>query len=468
MKRLSLIYLLVLCLTACTLSKQDAEPLHKAARIFPDYAGVVFPINMAAPTFALKDSSENLESVQAVFSAGKENVVVGSEGDDGICISSDDWKGLVSASHHINVRLQGEKNGKWVEYDPFEITISEDSIDNTLVYRLIEPGYEVWNEMGIYQRDIECYDEEPILTNEQTDKGCMNCHSFCNYNPERMMLHLRLNYAGTYVKNGSEVFRKLSTPKSLVYPSWHRSGKFIAFSQNDTKQMFHTTDRNRIEVFDFSSDIVVYDMETDSLISSPFLSSKDKFVTFPNWSADGKTLYFCSADSVKMPDDYDKAHYSLCSISFDEDKSRLGDTVKVIYDARMNQKSVSFPRCSPDGKLLVFTLSDYGNFSIWHRESRLMQVSLEGANVVGIKPMLPEFRASYHAWSSNSRWMVIASRQDDGLYTRPYLIHVNAKGEVSKPFLLPQADASYYLRKMKSYNIPEFVKGKVSVDLRLR
>ena len=88
----------------------------------------------------------------------------------------------------------------------------------------------------------------------------MNCHSFCNYNPEQVMIHLRKNYPGTYVGSPGATLRKLVSPKSLVYPSWHPGGRFIAFSQNDTKQMFHTTDRNRIEVFDFSSDIVVYDL----------------------------------------------------------------------------------------------------------------------------------------------------------------------------------------------------------------
>lgn len=426
------------------------------------------PRNMAPPTFALKDSSENLESVQAVFVSGDETAVVGSDEEDGICISADNWKRLVAASHRITVSIQGKKNGKWVEYNPFEMKISQDSIDNTLVYRLIEPGYEVWNEMGIYQRNLENYDEEALITNAQTDKGCMNCHSFCQYNPNKMMFHLRLNYGGTYVKNGGESFRKLDSPTSLVYPSWHPSSRFIAFSQNNTKQMFHTTDRNRIEVFDFSSDIVLYDLEADTLITSPLLSSKKQFETFPSWSADGKTLYFCSADSVKIPDDYDKVHYSLCSISFDAEKKHFGDSVRVLYDARKSEKSVSFPRCSPDGNVLVFTLSDYGNFSIWHKEARLMLLPLSGDSQNQVVPMLPHLRASYHSWSKNSRWMVIASRQDDGLYTRPYIVYIDADGKVSKPFLLPQSDASYYQRKMKSYNIPEFVDGKVKVDLSLK
>ena len=466
MNRLLLITLILTGITACTLSRQEAEPLHKSAVIYPDYAGTTLPVNISAPTFALKDSTISFESLQAVFVSGSETCVIGNDTEEeGFCIPQSDWRRLVAASGKITVTIQGERDGKWVEYDPFEITISPDSIDKMVVYRLIEPGYQVWNEMGIYQRSAETYDEQAIITNRETEGGCMNCHSFCNYDPEKVMFHLRLSMAGTYMKHGKSPLRKLVTPKSLVYPSWHTTGKYIAFSQNKTKQMFHTTDRNRIEVFDYSSDVVVYDLEADTLICSPLLMSRTHFETFPSWSADGRTLYFCRADSVLIPDDYDKVRYSLCSISFDAEKKRFGDSITVIYDAQQHQKSVSFPRCSPDGKYLVFTLSDYGNFSIWHREARLMMIPAKPADMAEPVSILPHFRASYHSWSSNSRWMVMASRQDDGLYTRPYIIHVDANGKVTKPFLLPQSDASYYLRKMQSYNLPEFVGGKVTVNL---
>ena len=37
-------------------------------------------------------------------------------------------------------------------------------------------------------------------------------------------------------------------------------------------------------------------------------------------------------------------------------------------------------------------------------------------------------------------------------------------GKASKPFLLPQDDADYYARLMKSFNIPEFVKGEITMS----
>jgi len=73
---------------------------------------------------------------------------------------------------------------------------------------------------------------------------------------------------------------------------------------------------------------------------------------------------------------------------------------------------------------------------------------------------------SYHSWSSNSRWIIFSSRRIDGLYTRPYFAYIDEEGNASKPFLLPQKDTDYYHRFMKSYNIPEFITGKVSSKIR--
>ena len=71
---------------------------------------------------------------------------------------------------------------------------------------------------------------------------------------------------------------------------------------------------------------------------------------------------------------------------------------------------------------------------------------------------------SYHSWSSNSKWVVFSSRRLDGLYTRPFIAHVGEGGVLSKPFVLPQKSTDYYTFLTKSYNIPEFVKGKVKTD----
>ena len=91
--------------------------------------------------------------------------------------------------------------------------------------------------MGIYQRNLTSYEEKAIIENSQTDHNCMNCHSFPMQNPDKMVLHMRAVHGGTYVIDGSEI-EKLEGKvddeiPSLVYPSWHPSGEFVAFCDGD-------------------------------------------------------------------------------------------------------------------------------------------------------------------------------------------------------------------------------------------
>lgn len=447
-------------LTACSSEIKVDHFMESLPPIYPDYTEVTVPPNIAPLNFTMPDSC-GISDLHAVFNAGETQVNV-SDRNGQLRMGASDWKKLLASAigSSISVRLQANKQGKWVEYAPFNIYVATEKTDPYIAYRLIEPGYEIWNEMGIYQRCLENYTETAILTNKMTNYGCMNCHSFCLQNPYRMLFHLRIDYSGTYILENGQV-EKLPAETPLVYPYWHPSGDFIAFSTNTTKQMFHTTDKNRVEVMDFASNIVVYDLKKQQIITSPRLSSPESFETFPTFSPDGKTLYFCSSDSVAMPDNYQSVKYNLCAISFDPDSRSFGSQVDTLYNVQKDNGSVSFPRISPDGKWLMFTRSSYGNFSIWHKEADLYLVDLKTKAVHSLSTLNSDDVESYHSWSSNSRWVIFSSRRIDGLYTRPFIAYMDINGNAHKPFLLPQKATDYYTSLMKSYNIPEFITGKV-------
>lgn len=78
-------------------------------------------------------------------------------------------------------------------------------------------------------------------------------------------------------------------------------------------------------------------------MTSPLLSSEGAFETFPTFSPDGNTLYFCSAKVRTMPKEYDQVRYDLCSVSFDPATRRFGTVVDTLYKASEIDKSVSFP-----------------------------------------------------------------------------------------------------------------------------
>ena len=362
-----------------------------------------------------------------------------------------------------------EKDGMWKSYLPFPIYIKKEPIDSHLAYRLIAPGYQVWSTMGIYQRSLNDFNQQAIVTNRLFPGACMNCHSFRQNDPKHMMIHLRMPGGGT-ILNIEENLTKLNTKteetmSNFQYPYWHPGGNYIAYSINKTAQSFHSASENRIEVFDSSSDVIVYDIQRNTILSSPLLKSEEWFETFPTFSPDGNYLYYCTAQAKKMPEDYDLVKYNLCRIAFNPIDGTFGTQADTLVSVKESLKSVSFPRISPNGKFLMFTLSDYGNFSIWHKEADLYLLNLENGITRKMNEINSDDVESYHSWASGSQWFVFSSRRIDGLYTRPYFSFLNNDGIATKPFLLPQKNPDFYMNTFYSFNIPEFIAGKVSLNL---
>ena len=444
-----------------------SNQLSESPNIFPDYKDITIPYNIAPMNFSYLGDEE---CALFVSEAESETCI---KGKDGLfSFPKSFWKGLTERNKgkSITLKVAVKRDNKWIAFAPFNIDIANEPIDPYLSYRLIPPGYEGWKKMGIYQRCLESYEQTAIYENKLTNYNCVNCHSYCNNSPDTMMFHSRLEFDGTVlVKNGT--IRKLNTKAEssispFVYPAWHPSGDYIAFSLNKTKQNFHSQNPNRIEVYDLESDVMVYDIKNNQVLSNSLLKSNTAFETFPTFSPDGRKLYFCSAQAVdSSPFNYKDVKYSLCSIDFDPDKASLGNKVDTLFDSAKYDKSVSFPRVSPNGRFLAITVHGYGNFSIWHKDADIYMIDLLNNEVTPLSEINSDDVDSYHSWSSNGKWMTFSSRRIDGLYTRPFFTYVNDEGKASKPFLLPQKDPlKYYKSLMVSYNIPELTKGAVCTN----
>ena len=322
--------------------------------------------------------------------------------------------------------------------------------------------------MGIYERSLADYKEKALIENTQFD-GCVNCHAYNRGDPENYSLHIRGQHGATLLNiDGQMQAYNTKTDSTLgfcVYPYWHPDGNHIAYSSNNTRQGFHVLADKLIEVFDLDSDLQVYDVRANTLISAASIKKTEVWETFPAFSADGKTLYFCAATPRPIPAETDQIRYNLCSVSFDPVTGCIGSEIDTLVFAEGLGKSVSFPKPSYDGKFLVYTLSDYGNFSIWHHEADLWILDLATGESRPMSKANSADTESYHSWSSNSRWMMFSSRRDDGLYTRLYFTHIDENGQESKPFMLPQKHPLHYYSYMnRSYNVPEFVTGPVDMD----
>ncbi|MCF0190019.1 MAG: PD40 domain-containing protein [Marinilabiliaceae bacterium] len=476
--RKTLIYIplfLMTILSACSERVDNAKSEATLPEIFPEYVGVTIPVGIAPLNFCMADRSVRI--VDAVVTDSHGNKLHG-QGVETTGFDIDEWHKLLeqNAGDSIVVNVSAKYDDGWHSYKPFSIYVSRDEMDYGVVYRRLEPGYEVYSKMGIYERDLSTFDETALIENTQFS-GCVNCHSFNRCSPTNMSLHIRGKHGATLLRLDGNMAAyntaKSGNLGSCVYPYWHPDGRFIIYSTNVTQQVFHVCDSNRIEVYDQASDLLLYDTEKNELTKCPLIAKDSIMETFPAFSADGKKLFFVQA--TELPADsreLQQIRYNLCSISFDTATGTFGDKVDTLFMAETLNQSVTMPRPSYDGRFLMFTLADYGQFPIWHHEADLymvpigdLQKPIDDIEQYRMRAVNSDDTESFHNWSSNSRWIVFSSRRDDGLFTRLYFSHIDEEGNDSKPFLLPQANPRrYYDELFMSYNVPDFVTTEVNFD----
>ena len=440
-------------LTSCTPTPKDVVMQDELPPIYPDYCDVTIPENIAPLNFLLRADCEAIE-VKAV------DLTLNASGNEAV-FDIDDWKALMqqSADKEVEVTVTALINGTWQQYRSFKWQVVSDKVDPYLTYRLIEPDYEIWNHVQIQQRCVENFDVNALGHYEQLENRCMNCHTYANQDPNLSMMYVR-GPGGGAILNRNGVLSKLNIPGS-VYFGFSPTGRYITYSTQKIIPAFHSLASKRLEVYDAASNVFVADMQEYRVISSPLLSDSLKFETFPTFSPDGKYIYYCSADTVSLPQDIKNLQYSLVRIPFDESTGTIGTQVDTLF----SERSVCHPRLSPDGRFVLYTVADYGTFPIWHPEADLQMINLQTGAIDSLSMVNSEKSDTYHSWSSNSRWFVFASKRDDGLYGKPYFCYVDKDGKAHKPFCLPQEHPTFYDNNLKSFNAPELGKGKVPFDV---
>lgn len=467
--RLLVLFYSIFFLTNCTtspydnVSKMDREPV-----IEPDYSGVTIPPNIAPMNFKINEKGISFKVI-ATASNGRQISIKSS--DAIISFSKKSWKKLLEnvSGGDITIEVYSENEKKeFIKYNPFQLYVASEPIDPYLSYRLLYPGYETWFQIKIIQRNIENFSEASLVENQLIDNNCINCHSFNQNNPEEFLLHIRGSLGGTYFVNGKKIIKTNLKTQDMefgaVYPAWHPSGRFVAFSSNNVIQTFHAIQDKNIEVFDLSSSLILYDTRNNEMLYPEKDDTVKYMETYPEWSPDGKYLYYCRAKQFIEGSDFKNIKYELVRRAFDQASRSFGRT-ELVFDARAINRSVSFPRISPDGRYLVFTLHDYGTFSIWHKEADLYMLDLQSGNLTQMSINSNETE-SYHSWSSNSKWLVFSSKRTDGLAARPYFAYIGSSDKTGKPFVLPQKDPTLYDRMLQTFNKPEFVTGKINLGPR--
>lgn len=149
-------------------------------------------------------------------------------------------------------------------------------------------------------------------------------------------------------------------------------------------------------------------------------------------------------------------------ISYDVQTDTWGEVEPVLLAGKLGQ-SIAHPKLSPDGKYVLFCMSEYSYFPLYMPDSDLYLLETDTLEFHKPDKINSDRAESYHCWSSNGRWVVFSSKRQDGQSTHPYFSYFDSNGNFSKPFLLPQEDPEYQQSRVIVYNIPELVKGPVKI-----
>lgn len=487
MKRYNIILLLMAALLATLPAgcrhgdpKPTADNAPDAATdetpMFPDYGdSLVLPPNIAPLNFSVQ------EPIRLHLSCGEETLL-DKHYRRQVRFSPKAWRRFLRTAREQQQPLRLELSTAGRHYAPLRWFVAEDSIDPYLVYRLVAPGDGVYNTLGIYQRRLSDFQVTALTLNTVSDKNCMNCHTFRNGEADEMIIHWRFPSEGSLLQTPSGPRKIALSPEAtrlgirLIYPAYHPQGRYIAFSTNLLVGIGgYDVHRRFFNSIDSLSHIVLYDIEANRLFTTPALWNPEAEYTYPAWSPDGGYLYFCHApkeDSAFLsthPTEkqrIERIRFDLVRVSFDPTTGTAGDSVQTLLAANDYNGSFALPRVNPaDPNCIAVNISPYSSFPARaYGDLGLVFLDRDEQHDTATAIYMPRFEPatalnspeaeSFHSWSRNGRWLVYASKRQDGYFSLPYIAYFDGK-RFSKPFLLPQKDGDHYRSLLKSFNLPE-------------
>jgi WD40-like Beta Propeller Repeat len=448
---------LVAAVSGCSpLPPGAAQPAGRQPHLFPYPQGTVIPPNIAPLNFVIRETGNRF--YVSIIKNGRQRIVISSAAPS-IAVPAARWKRLLAEGPGpIGFNVYCRRGSSWVCFETIWDTVSTDAIDPSVVYRKL-PMCKDWTSLGLYQRSTGNF-EERIVFHNKYNGACFNCHSFRSNSAGAMAFQVRSTKYGTpmvLATPGSGV-RAVNTKTAFTsgkvgFTSWHPFLDIIAFSMNRFQMMFFSSGIEPRAVFDGTGDCAVFDMRTNSVSSTPLLCRKDRIETMPEWSRDGRWLYFCSAP--QLPESrYRDIRCDLVRISFDPDMRTWGKLDTVLSAAKAGG-SVLQPRCSPDGRFLLVNISPWGDFPVDKTGTCLALLDTADRSVHRLFPDTLQ-TDTWHSWSSNGRWIAFNSKRINGRFSSIFFCHVDSAGNAHLPFVMPQKNPRFYESSLSAYNVPEF------------
>ncbi len=442
---------------------RDRRPYRSLQIIYPE-DGAVFPPNLCRPYVEWEDPDNNLWQVLVAVGEDSEKLTFVTTGKRWR-FPSKVWQRVRrnAVTRDASVQVKGlklnEARQRMGEVQASEIVhfrISRDPADNYIVYRLVSPPFSSAKTPDLFARDIR--EDEPELFLSARRKYCVNCHCFSSKqgNTGKVSLQVRSLaaageklpvYLGVYDIDKRSGYR-VQLPFEIqmtTYMAWSPDNEKLAFSANQKiaalKPILYETQLAGMS----TSDIAIYDTTRNEAYLLPGASDPNMLEVYPRWSPDQSLIVFSRSPVGDHP-----AYilYDLYAAPVDGGKESAAFPIE---DAVDNGRSNYFPRFSPDGKWFSFCQCDGGDLIRSSSDIYLKAGDLKGP-AHRLECNVPYAADSWHSWSSNSRWLVWASKREGGIYAYLYLTHIDEEGHDSPAIRLPMKKKPH-----ASFNIPEFV-----------
>jgi len=427
-----------------------AAAAHAAPRLYPDYADIVLPPNIAPLNFRIEEPGSRY---RVRFQSSQGEPILLTSGSPAIRIPLKPWRQLLGSNPGQALRCEvavQDAQGRWRAFAPITNRIALEPVDAFLTYRLLKPLYNAYVNLGIYQRNLESFEERPVLQNQRFGGDCLNCHTFLNRRGDFFAFNTRSATYGTpmILVQSNQATR---VDRTMGYLAWHPSGRLLAFSANKLSMIFHAVGETR-DVYDAASNLGLYHLDSNRVEFPSAIAQTNHNETWPAWSPDGQYLYYASAPPTPVKQ-FRQVRYDLVRARYDLERDQWGEP-EVLVSAAETGRSATQPKVSPDGRFVLFCLSQYGNFPVYQPSSDLHLLDLQTRRHRRLEINSAQ-ADSWHCWSGNSRWVVFSSKRLDGLFARPYFTYVDKEGRFHKPFVLPQKDPGFYETCLNTFNVPE-------------
>jgi hypothetical protein len=457
--------ILCCCIAGCNgpIDMRESIAVDEPVAIAPDFDGATIPPNIAPLNFTVQKSG----ICYAVDFRARGGVVQVASSAPTIRLPMDAWKNLLrkNAGETLTVAVSvKDKKAGWRTFRSRTVSIAREPIDPYLTFRQLKPAYNWWSQMAIYQRDLGTFRQTEIISGREI--GCVNCHNFLNNRPDTFLISARNRpYGNAAILNAGGAVVKIDA--TFGYLAWHPSGCFITYTDMLPRQFFHAARLEVRDVIDVRERLMNYDLKRRVAIPLPSFSGPRTLETYPAWTPDGKTLFFCScpipwdSSAEKVPSAFRRVKYSLCKVSYDPAAGTWG-SAQTVVSSQKTGRSAAMPRVSPDGRFLLFCQCNYGCFPAFQKSSDLYLLEMSGGacRPLGINSGESE---SWHCWSSNGRWIAFSSKRHDGVFTRIYFSYIDSCGKARTPFVLPQEDPEWYDSFLETMSVPELTTGPITV-----